>query len=121
MSTFFKDIHDNGVVKDVCEIFKGINPNAITPIHSVAVECLSNIICPVYGDFYSFPWKRGPHDSIIEYTEASQFFERLRKLIFTEVKNNDFISKALAVFAKEDENQHVEVRCSVLRFLIQIL
>ena len=91
MSVFFKDIHENGVVKDVCEIFNGINPNAVTPIHMVALECLSTIICPVYGDFYSFPWKRGPHDNILEYIEASKFFENLRNLIFSEIKGNEFI------------------------------
>ena len=118
MSVFFKDIHENGVVKDVCEIFKGINPNAVNAIHMVALECLSTIICPVYGDFYSFPWKRGPHDSILEYVEASKYFENLRNLIFTEVKGHDFIQKALAVFNKEDGSENVEVRCSVLRFFI---
>jgi hypothetical protein len=48
----------------------------------VAVELLSTLICPVYGDFYSFPWKRGPHDNILEYIEALQTFESLRELIF---------------------------------------
>lgn len=121
MCVFFKDIHENGVVKDVCDIFKSINPQAITPIHMVALEALSTIICPVYGDFYSFPWKRGPHDSILEYIEASTTFDKLRNLIFNEIKGHDFVSKAMAVFTKEDENKNVEVRCSVLRFFVQFL
>jgi len=64
MLSFFKDILENGMVKEVCDVFKTISNNNITPLHMVAAECLSTIICPVYGDFYSFPWKRGPHDVI---------------------------------------------------------
>lgn len=79
------------------------------------------MICPVYGDYYSFPWKRGPHDSILEYIEASQFFETLRTKIFFELKGQDFITKALQVYFQEEESQQLEVRCSVLRFLLQLL
>jgi hypothetical protein len=100
MCNFFKDITENGVVKDVCEIFKSTPTNAVQPIHMVAIEALSTLCCPVYGDFYSFPWKRGPHDNILEYTEASLVY---------------------AIFLKEDESKHVEVKCSILRFFIQLL
>ena len=70
MQAFFKDILENGIVRDVCEIFKTISEDQVTPIQMVALQNMSSLICPVYGDFYSFPWKRGPHDSILEYIEA---------------------------------------------------
>lgn len=70
MLQFFKDICDNGVVKDVCDVFRTISANNVTPLHFVALQAISTMVCPVYGDFYSFPWKRGPHDSIQEYIEA---------------------------------------------------
>lgn len=121
MCNFFKDITDNGVVKEVCEIFKSTSPNGVQSIHMVAVETLSTLSCPVYGDFYSFPWKRGPHDSILEYTESSLVYEKLRLNIFTSIKDFDFIGKAIAIFSKEDESKHVEVKCSILRLFIQLL
>jgi hypothetical protein len=121
MCSFFKDITDNGVVKEVCEIFKSTSPNGVQPIHMVAVETLSTLTCPVYGDFYSFPWKRGPHDNILEYTESSLVYDKLRLSIFTSIKDFDFIGKAIAIFLKEDESKHVEVKCSILRFFIQLL
>jgi hypothetical protein len=121
MCNFFKDITENGVVKDVCEIFKSTPTNAVQPIHMVAIEALSTLSCPVYGDFYSFPWKRGPHDNILEYTEASLVYEKLRLSIFTCIKDFDFVGKAIAIFLKEDESKHVEVKCSILRFFIQLL
>jgi len=49
----------------------GNNLNGVNALHMVAAEVLSTLICPVYGEFYSFPWKRGPHDNILEFVEAS--------------------------------------------------
>ena len=118
MQNFFKDIQDSGVVKDVCDIFKLMPAGNISPLHLVNIEVLSTIICPVYGDFYSFPWKRGPHDSILEYIEAQKIFEKLRDTVFNNLKDFDFIAKSLALFVKEDESKYVEVKCSVLRLFI---
>ena len=56
----------------------------------VAVQVISTLVSPVYGDFYSFPWKRGPHDNILEYTEASATFESVRESIFNQLKEFDF-------------------------------
>lgn len=64
----------------------------------VAVELLSTLICPVYGDFYSFPWKRGPHDNILEYIEALSTFESLRELIFNQLKEFDFLGKFIVIY-----------------------
>ena len=121
MQNFFNDILDSGVVKDVCDILKSMPTNGITSLHMVTIEVLSTIICPVYGDFYSFPWKRGPHDSILEYTEASKIFERVRLAIFNNLKDFDFVAKSLAIFVKEDESKHVEVKCSIIRLFTQFL
>ena len=63
------------------------------------------MMCPVYGDFYSFPWKRGPHDSIQDYIEASISFEQLRESIYLYLRDFDFIGKALLIFQSEDETK----------------
>ena len=76
------------------------------------------MVCPVYGDFYSFPWKRGPHDSIQEWLEASLKFEALRQSIFSELKSSDFVAKSLLILNSEDESTQVEVKCSILRLYI---
>ena len=76
------------------------------------------MVCPVYGDFYSFPWKRGPHDSILEYSEAAGTFDQLRECIFLYLRDFDFVGKSLAIFQSEDEGKQVEVKMSSLRFMI---
>jgi hypothetical protein len=83
----------------------------------VASEVVSTLACPVYGDFYSFPWKRGPHDNILEYTEAQVIFERMRETIFVHLKDFDFVSKLVQVFQSEEESKTVEVKSSVLRLI----
>lgn len=121
MAQFFKDITESGVLKEVADIVKSKNNNSVGPVHIVALECLSTLICPVYGDFYSFPWKRGPHDNILEYIEAQSIFESMRDKIFMYVKDFDFVGKAIAIFMMEDENKSVEAKCSVLRMFNQML
>jgi len=70
------------MINEICSILKTVQANNVNSIHMVAVELLSTLICPVYGDFYSFPWKRGPHDNIQDYIEALITFENLREQIF---------------------------------------
>jgi len=118
MVQFFKDINENGIVQEVCEVFSTISNGKVKPLHMVAIEALSTMVCPVYGDFFSYPWKRGPHDVIIEYNEAVTHFDNLRATIFKELQNADLINRCLAVFGSEDESKFVEVRSSILRLLI---
>jgi hypothetical protein len=39
----------------------------------------------------------------------------MRDKIFMQIKDFDFVGKALAIFMLEDESKSVEVKCSVLR------
>ena len=121
MQPYFKEIDNIGVIADVCSILKTMQNSNITALHMVAVQVISTLVSPVYGDFYSFPWKRGPHDNILEYTEASNTFESVRESIFNQLKEFDFVGKTIAVFQKEDETKYVEVKCCVLRLYIQLL
>ena len=105
----------------MCEIFKAGKGNKVTALEQVALQVLSSMVCPVYGDFYSFPWKRGPHDNIQDYIEAAATFDQLREAIFLYLRDFDFVGKCLVVFQSEDEAKQIEVKMSVLRFLIQMV
>lgn len=81
-------------------------------------------MCPVYGDFYSFPWKRGPHDNILDYVEAVPIFDQVRESIYRACvtdPESDFLQRCIVLFNKEDESKNVEVKSSILRMLLQVL
>jgi hypothetical protein len=69
----------------------------------VAVQTLSILLNPIYGETYSFPWKRGPHDNLKEYLETVPIFDSVRNAAFQTLLEFDFISKLASVFHSEDE------------------
>jgi len=81
MISLYKDLMEQKIVEDVCNIISQVG-TTVTPLHKVAVHVLSIIISPIYGDSYSFPWARGPHDTIQEYFEAYPIFEQVRSTAF---------------------------------------
>ena len=83
----------------------------------VAFQVVSSIICPVYGDFYSFPWKRGPHDSVQDYLECVPTYEKLRRVVYSSLVDFDLIQRMICVFQKEEEPK-CEIKSSILRMMI---
>jgi len=75
-----------------------------TPLQKVATHVLSIIINPVYGETFSFPWKRGPQDNFNEYLEAVPTFDLIRQVTFHQLSEFDFLHKLLTVFNSEDES-----------------
>ena len=59
---------------------------------------------PFFGDTYSYPWKRGPHDNLPEYLEALPTFDNvLRQTIFAQLTEFDFLGKLSLIYQSEDE------------------
>jgi len=92
-----------------------------TPLQKVAIHALSILVSPIYGDCYSFPWKRGPHDNLNEYLEALPIFDQLRAAAYQSLNEFDFLAKFVALFNSEDESQHQVTKVAVLRVLNQFL
>jgi hypothetical protein len=44
-------------------------------LQKASVHVLSVLMNPFFGDTYSYPWKRGPHDNLPEYNEAVPTFD----------------------------------------------
>lgn len=61
MANFYRDSLDNEVISDICKVIAQVS-DKVEPCHLVAVQTLSMIINPAFGDTFSFPWNRGPHD-----------------------------------------------------------
>jgi hypothetical protein len=83
---------------------------------------ISVLINPYYGDTYSYPWKRGPHDNFNEYLEVLPVFDSvLRQTIYQSLCDFDFLQKFTLIFNAEDETQQAVTRVAILRILIQML
>jgi len=83
---------------------------------------ISVLINPYYGDTYSYPWKRGPHDNFNEYLEVLPIFDSvLRQTIYQSLCDFDFLQKFTLIFNAEDESQQAVTRVAILRILIQML
>ena len=77
---------------------------------------------PFFGDSYSYPWKRGPHDNLPEYFEALPTFDNvLRQTIYQCFSEFDYLQKLNLIYASEDESQQAVSKVCVLRIMIQLL
>ena len=66
------------------------------------------VMNPYYGDSYSYPWKRGPHDNLPEYTEnmGPVFEGAVREVVWKTFQEcgQDWLSKLVLIFQNEDES-----------------
>ncbi len=77
---------------------------------------------PFFGDTYSYPWKRGPHDNLPEYYEALPTFDNvLRQSIYSALAEFDYLGKLNIIYSAEDENHQVVTKVCILRILVQLL
>jgi hypothetical protein len=65
---------------------------------------------------YSFPWKRGPHDQIIEYNDLVPLVETIRAKTFKKLASGDFLSSLKSIFNAEQDPE-VMTRTAVLRIV----
>jgi len=80
MASFFKEMTSQKIVMVLVSLIKPMQDIA-DPVQIAAIHVLSVLVNPVYGDIFSFPWNRGPHDAINEYLEAVSCFEDARKIL----------------------------------------
>lgn len=55
-------------------------------------------IHPQFGDTYSFPWRRSPHEAICEYNESSQIFDNLRNTLWSNLYEFDWLARFVNLF-----------------------
>lgn len=58
---------------------------------------------PSYGDVYSFPWKRGPHDNLNEYLDNIAVFDNVKQTVWSCINEYDWLSRFAIVYNVESE------------------
>ena len=61
------------------------------------------LVNPAFGNLFSFPWMRGPHDQLIEYNDAVNSFETVRITIYKFFTEFDFVGSLMIVYHEENE------------------
>jgi hypothetical protein len=79
MQSFYKEIIENSY--DI-ELVTLMSNKKVTSVEQAACHVLAQLINPAFGDTYSFPWKRGPHDQIIEYQDLVPLVDLIRARIY---------------------------------------
>lgn len=86
----------------------------VTPVEQAACHVLAQLINPAFGDTYSFPWKRGPHDQIIEYQDLVPLVDLIRARIYKKMMSSDFVTQLITVFQSDD---NVMTKVAALRIV----
>jgi hypothetical protein len=122
MVNFFKELVDQSIIQYICEILStASNPATVTPLHKICIHTISTMIAPIYGDTFSFPWKRNPHESINEYIEVVPILESMKLCVFKCLGAFDWVSKLTTIFNSEDVNTHIVTKVAVLRIFVSLL
>lgn len=87
---------------ELCAILLKPGPK-VTAVEIAVVQVLAQLINPAFGETYSFPWKRGPHDQIIEYQDLVPLVEQIRARIYKKLVSVDFIASLIAVYNSEEQ------------------
>jgi len=120
---FFKDIIDNNIVGQLAAIIKEVCGSGAKPkaVHKVAVHLLATLINPAFGDSFSFPWLRGPHDQMNEYSDHVPTFEQIRIDTYKYLYGFDFCKALINIYHAEEEAEHLMTKVAVYRVVAQLI
>lgn len=104
MVNFYKELIDLRIISDLMGMLS-LTGKQVTPQSIVVSQVISIIMCPMYGDTFTFPWKRGPLDTIAEYFEAANQFELTRHHINDCLFGIDWIGDMITIFNSENESK----------------
>jgi fused len=119
MIGIYKEFIDLKLIEDLSDYVSTIS--ITTDSHQIfAIKVLSTAIHPFYGEVYSFPLKRGPHSSVLEYNESYEHFEMLRDTVHNALSSFSLIGKLCYAY-KELFDSDTVTCVSIFRIFLQML
>ena len=114
MSSIYKQMLDNNILQSVIEL---INTDQ-RDVRDEAIQVLSVAIHPFFGEVYTMPWKRGPHQAISEYNECQPIFDSIRTISLSTLDKFNWIEVITEVY-KNCNNLITQI--SILRMILQFI
>jgi len=115
--SFYKEIVEHKVLPILIALFWKME--TVQQAHIYLIKVLTVFMHPIYGDIFTFPWRKSSSESISEFNEALPLFECLKQEIASSIEELDWADILIKVFNAEDESNLTKV--SVLRLILQCL
>jgi hypothetical protein len=61
MHSFFRELIEYNIIGSLVSNIQNVG-SKVTPTHLATAQVLAMLVNPAFGNTFSFPWKRGPHD-----------------------------------------------------------
>ena len=119
MVGIYKEIIDLNLLDELAKIILGIS-GSTTDMQRLAIDVLSTSVHPFFGEVYSFPWKRGPHSSVLEYNDCLGNFEMIRESVHDSLFQFSWINKFTFAFKELYDNNPVTC-IAIYRIILQML
>ena len=74
MHSFFRELIEFQIITTLVTNLRDAG-KSVTATHLATTHVLAMLLNPAFGNSFSFPWKRGPHDQINEYLDADPTLE----------------------------------------------
>ena len=119
MINIYKEIIDMKLLENACLMIGQISSSA-NQLQKLAIEVVSTAVHPFYGEVYSFPWLRGPHNAVLEYNENISSFEVLRETVYNCLNEFDWTNKLTTAYKEFFDSDSIACIC-IFRIVLQML
>ncbi|KAL4452973.1 hypothetical protein ABPG73_012917 [Tetrahymena malaccensis] len=113
---FYKELIEIKFIPDSIALLKSME-NAQS-LHNFIIQVLAVLVHPVYGDIFTFPWKRGLSGAVSEFCECLSIFECLKTQVYTYLQEVDWLSLFVRLYNSEEDNSKL-TKISILRIVMQ--
>lgn len=121
---FFKELFEVKFIQDIKQILL-LFENA-SNLQRYTIQVLGVLVHPIYGEIFSFPWKRGSNESneikninsllkldVIEFNESYPLYDCLKQSIYNTLNEFDFLALFIKLYSADEESNLTKL--SILR------
>ena len=116
MHSFFRELIEFQIITTLVTNLRDAG-KSVTATHLATTHVLAMLLNPAFGNSFSFPWKRGPHDQINEYLDAAPTLEQLRITVYHRFTEFDFLNSLMTIYHSENEKEHLMSKVAVMRII----
>ena len=110
---FYKDVLEMQFLSEIISFLK--KADIIMALHLYIVKVVAVFVHPIYGDLFTFPWRRNANDNIAEFNESWPLFESIRQNVIMTLDAFDWPTALSKVYEVEEDSSQGLTKVSVLR------